>query len=71
MVAAEAWIAEVLAKDVLLRGSADPFPVVMALGAQALVVADDGAVSATPGLTAFLGAAGLPARLDARVGRSA
>ncbi len=63
VVAAEGWAAEVLAKAVLLRGSAAAFELVAGLGADALTVDRDGAVRSTPGLAAFLGGAPLPLRL--------
>jgi FAD:protein FMN transferase len=63
VVAAEGWAAEVLAKAVLLRGSAHAFDLVAGLGADALAVDRDGAVRATPGLAAFLGGTPLPRRL--------
>ena len=44
VVAGEAWIAEVLAKAVLLRGSAHPFDLLGGTGAEALVVDDTGRV---------------------------
>ena len=50
MVAAEAWVAEVLAKSVILRGSAHPFDVVDATAAQALAVDRHGRVQVTDGL---------------------
>jgi thiamine biosynthesis lipoprotein len=62
VVAGDAWVAEVLAKAVLLRGSAQAFDLVAGLGADALTVDRDGAVEATPGLAAFLGGAALPER---------
>jgi FAD:protein FMN transferase len=64
VVAAEAWVAEVLAKSVILRGSAHPFDVVEATAAQALAVDRLGRVQATEGLAAFLGSATLPGALD-------
>jgi thiamine biosynthesis lipoprotein len=63
VVAAEGWAAEVLAKAVLLRGSAHAFDLVSGLGAEALTVDRDGGVRSTPGLAAFLGGAPLPVRL--------
>jgi thiamine biosynthesis lipoprotein len=66
VVAATAWVAEVLAKAVLLGGAATPFDILGGTGAQGLVVDDGGRVTATPGLAAFLGGASLPAA----VGRS-
>jgi thiamine biosynthesis lipoprotein len=66
VLAAEAWAAEVLAKAVLLRGSAHAFDLVAGLGADALTVDRDGVVRATPGLAAFLGGRPVPARLPVR-----
>ncbi|HEY4409149.1 MAG TPA: FAD:protein FMN transferase [Acidimicrobiia bacterium] len=63
VVAAEGWAAEVLAKAVLLRGSAHAFDLVAGLGADALTVDRHGAVRSTPGLAAFLGGTPLPLRL--------
>lgn len=63
-VAAEAWMAEVLAKDVVLRGASDPFRAAELAGAEALAVDRDGRVLATAGLAAFLGGATLPGRVD-------
>jgi len=63
VVAAEAWMAEVLAKAVLLRGSAHAFDLVAGLGADALTVDRDGTVRSTPGLAAFLGGRPLPVSL--------
>ena len=63
VVAGEAWVAEVLAKAVLLRGSERAFDLVAGLGADALTVDRSGAVRATPGLGAFLGGTPLPVRL--------
>jgi FAD:protein FMN transferase len=64
VVAAEAWMAEILAKSVILRGSIHPFDVVESTAAQALAVDRVGSVQATPGLTAFLGDQILEPRLD-------
>ena len=63
VVAAEAWMAEVLAKAVLLRGAAHAFDILGGTGAQGLVVDDLGRVQATPGLADYLGGAPLPARI--------
>jgi thiamine biosynthesis lipoprotein len=60
VVAAEAWFAEVLAKAVLLAGSAHPFDILGGTGAVGLAVDADGRVHTTPGLTAFLGGAEAP-----------
>ena len=64
VVTAEAWVAEVLAKSVLLRGSAQAFDLVAGLGADALTVDRDGLIRSTPGLAAFLGDRPLPLRLE-------
>jgi FAD:protein FMN transferase len=64
VVAAEAWVAEVIAKAVLLAGAAHPFDIIGGTGADALAVDDHGAVHSTAGLGAFLGGATLPARLS-------
>jgi thiamine biosynthesis lipoprotein len=66
VVAAEAWMSEVLAKATLLRGVARAFDLVDATKVEALVVADDGTISATPGFHRFLGPASLPSRLTVR-----
>jgi thiamine biosynthesis lipoprotein len=61
-----AWIAEVIATAVLLRGSAHPFDLLGDTGAQALVVDRDGRVERTDGFTAFAGAATLPSHVRLR-----
>jgi thiamine biosynthesis lipoprotein len=63
VLAEEAWMAEVLAKAVLLRGADRALDLVEATGVEALVVAGDGSITATAGLDRFLGAAPLPTRL--------
>ena len=63
VITAHAWVAEVLAKAVLLRGSAHPFDLLGGTGAQALVVDRDGRIQVTDGFAAYLGDAQLPARL--------
>jgi FAD:protein FMN transferase len=63
VISAQAWAAEVLAKAVLLRGSAHPFDLLGGTGAQALVVDRDGRIDATDGFAAYLGDATLPSRL--------
>ena len=63
VVAGAGWIAEVLAKAVLLRGSAHPFDLIDGLGAEALVVDDAGCVSGSGGLDAYLGGARLVDRI--------
>jgi thiamine biosynthesis lipoprotein len=62
-VAANAWKAEVLAKAVLLRGSAHPFDLLGGTSVQAIAIDRDGAVQATDGMAAFLGDATLPDRI--------
>ncbi|HEY2303420.1 MAG TPA: FAD:protein FMN transferase [Acidimicrobiales bacterium] len=49
VVAAEAWVAEVLAKAVLLAGSDHPFDIIGGTGAQAMAVDGMGGISASPG----------------------
>jgi FAD:protein FMN transferase len=61
VVAGEAWVAEVLAKAVLLAGSAHPFDIIGGTGAEALVVGSDGSITASAGLAAYLGGHDLPA----------
>jgi thiamine biosynthesis lipoprotein len=61
VVAGQAWMAEVLAKAVLLAGSAHPFDILGGTGAEGLAVGRQGTVLATPGLGRYLGTAGLPA----------
>jgi FAD:protein FMN transferase len=63
VVAAEAWVAEVLAKAVLLAGSAHPFDIIGGTGAQALAVDGQGRISETPGLAEYHNAGPLPARI--------
>jgi thiamine biosynthesis lipoprotein len=53
VIAGNAWAAEVLAKAVLIRGSAHPFDLVEGSGAQALVVRSDGAVVVSAGFAGF------------------
>ena len=64
VVAAEAWIAEVLAKAELLRGSARVFDLVGGTGAEALAVTVAGNILATDGFRKFVGPAGVPDRID-------
>ena len=63
VISAQAWAAEVLAKAVLLRGSAHPFDLLGGTGAQALVVDREGRINATDGFAAYLGDGALPERL--------
>lgn len=61
VVAGQAWIAEVLAKAVILAGSAHAFDIVGGTAAQALAVDRHGVVQATPGMSGFLGDVAVPA----------
>jgi thiamine biosynthesis lipoprotein len=65
VVSGEAWIAEVLAKAVLLRGSLHPFDLVDGTGNESLAVTNTGAVLHTAGLSAFLEGSTLPDRITA------
>jgi len=53
VIAGNAWAAEVLAKAVLIRGSAHPFDLIDGSGARALVVRNDGAVVVSAGFVGF------------------
>jgi thiamine biosynthesis lipoprotein len=64
VVAGEAWMAEVLAKAELLRGSSRVFELVGGTGAEALAVTTDGRVLATAGLGSFVGPDGIPERVE-------
>jgi thiamine biosynthesis lipoprotein len=57
VMAGEAWVAEVLAKAVLLRGADRAFQILGGTGAEGLAVTDDGDLVISPGLDAFLGVA--------------
>jgi thiamine biosynthesis lipoprotein len=70
VVAGEAWMAEVLAKAELLRGSARVFELVGGTGAEALAVTVDGRVLATDGLHRFVGPDGIPDRVELPAGES-
>jgi thiamine biosynthesis lipoprotein len=61
VVAGQAWVAEVLAKAVLLAGAAHPFDILGGGGAEGLAVDVAGVVQATPGFGAFLGEVRVPA----------
>ena len=63
VVAGEAWMAEVLAKAELLRGSARVFDLVGGTGAEALAVTDSGNLLATDGFRKFVGASGVPGHI--------
>jgi thiamine biosynthesis lipoprotein len=60
VVAADAWIAEVLAKAVLLAGKDHPFDIVGGTGAEALVVDGNGTIQTTAGFIEFTGLARRP-----------
>lgn len=64
VVAGEAWIAEVLAKAELLRGSKRVFDLVGGTGAEAIAVTVAGNLLATEGFRKFVGASGVPARIQ-------
>jgi thiamine biosynthesis lipoprotein len=55
VVAGDAWAAEILAKAVLLRGSAHPFDLLGGTGAEAIAVTNTGSILHSSGLRAFLG----------------
>lgn len=55
VVAATAWVAEALAKAVLLAGAVAPFDILGGTGVQGLAVDSLGRISATVGLHAYLG----------------
>lgn len=63
VIASDAWMAEVLAKAVLLAGSAHPFDLIDGTGVEALIVDEKGRVNASEGLCRYLGGAGLPQHL--------
>ncbi len=63
-VAAEAWIAEALAKAILVRGVPHPFDLVGGTGIEAVVVADDGSITGSDGIGRFLGGRPLPASIE-------
>jgi thiamine biosynthesis lipoprotein len=69
VVAGHAWMAEVLAKAVLLHGAPNRFDVLTDLGAEALAVDRGGRISASPGIDRYL-AESLPEALghSARAG---
>jgi thiamine biosynthesis lipoprotein len=66
VIAAEAWIAEVMAKAVLLRGSVRAFDIVDDACVQALTIDDAGVIRTTPGFALFAGDTPLPIRLNQR-----
>jgi FAD:protein FMN transferase len=60
VIGGEAWMSEVLAKAMLLRGAARAFDIIDTNIIQALTVDDSGAVRSTPGLAAYVGATAIP-----------
>jgi thiamine biosynthesis lipoprotein len=66
VIASHAWVADVLAKTVLVRGSPHPFDALTGTGAQALVVDTEGRVDATDGFNDYLGGATLPTLVSLR-----
>ena len=64
VIAGEAWIAEVLAKAVLLRGSQRAFDIIDGSGVQALTIDSSGVIRITPGFQQFTGAVPLPVDLE-------
>jgi thiamine biosynthesis lipoprotein len=60
VIARRGWVAEVLTKAVLLRGSAHPFDLIDGTGAEALSVDDHGEVQATTGFAAFVAGSRVP-----------
>jgi thiamine biosynthesis lipoprotein len=64
-VSGQAWMAEVMAKAVLLRGSQHPFDLIDGTGSEAVIVRTDGRVTASAGFAAYLGGATLPADIAA------
>ena len=64
VVAGEGWMADVLAKAVLLRGSAHPFDLIGGSGAEAIAIGRNGRVQATHGIAAFIGDQVLPAAIE-------
>jgi thiamine biosynthesis lipoprotein len=64
VIAGEAWIAEVLAKAVLLRGSQRAFDIVDGTGVQALTIDAAGVIRITPGFQQFTGLASMPVDLE-------
>jgi thiamine biosynthesis lipoprotein len=64
VIAGTAWAAEVLAKAVLVRGSAHPFDLIDGTGAHALLVDERGEITVSDGFRAFLRYGWLPDRLE-------
>jgi FAD:protein FMN transferase len=64
VIAAEAWVAEVVAKAVLLRGSARAFDIVDDQRVQALTIDTGGVIRTTAGFQLFAGNTPLPTELN-------
>jgi thiamine biosynthesis lipoprotein len=64
VVAAEGWIAEALAKCVLLAGADHPFDAIGGTGAEAIAVDRLGRIQHTDGFLRFLGESSLPISVD-------
>jgi len=62
VIAAEAWLAEVLAKAVLINGTAHAFDILGGTGAVGLAVDANGVVRTSEGYMAYLGDGGLDSR---------
>ena len=63
-IAGQGWVAEILAKAVLLRGRPHEFDIVGGTGAEALSVGVDGSMATTPGFAAHLGGVPAPTHLS-------
>lgn len=64
-IAAEGWVAEVMAKAVLLRGSARAFDLADGTGIEAMTVRADGTILQSSGFGRFVGDGVLPDRIGA------
>ena len=64
VIASEAWIAEVMAKAVLLRGSSRSFDIVDDAWVHVLAIDTVGSVRTTPQFQLFAGSTPLPIELD-------
>lgn len=71
VIATTGWMAEVLAKGVLLAGSKHPFDLLGGTGAQALAVDEGGLIRSSPGLAGYLGEVGVPSMLPVPAGQAA
>jgi len=64
VVAGEAWMAEVLAQGRVVARSTRVFDLVGGTGAEAIAVTEAGNLLATAGFRKFVGATGVPARIQ-------